>query len=226
MRATNAVGDGLFTEASFVAAAAVPTPPTALRVTKTTASSVTLAWEVPEDTNGAPVTNYTVESAQDVDSTRGFWPAFVGRELRSVCVVALLHFSCTVHAIPSESAVSFVCCGCHTSCTLRGLHPETTYKYRVLAENTVGKSTHSEIVEATTQGKLPSQPDAPFMPPVRVSCHTSAAPLLMLLRTRALVNSHPTTVMAGCQEGSPAWCASGVAAARRMQAQARHQRAR
>lgn len=129
VRATNAVGDGLFTEASFVAAAAVPTPPTALRVTKTTASSVTLAWEVPEDTNGAPVTNYTVESAQDVDSTRGFWPAFVGRELRCVCVVALLHLSCTVHAIPSESPVSFawgwdcVCCGCHNQLHLAWLAP-------------------------------------------------------------------------------------------------------
>ncbi len=96
--ATNAAGESSSSSASSaILAAEIPTAPTNLRVTSRGSGAITLMWDIPSDTGGAPLTGYVVESAAGSGSYAAV--TFSGNSNPGINYVALTGLTvCTMYS--------------------------------------------------------------------------------------------------------------------------------
>ncbi|GFS54100.1 down syndrome cell adhesion molecule [Trichonephila clavipes] len=74
-----------------------------------------------------------------------------------MCVI-ILQYSFVLSDSWKGHTSQLIVSGSDSTAVLRALHPVTTYHLRVIAENTIGKSRPSGIINVTTQVEAPSGP--------------------------------------------------------------------
>ena len=101
-----------------------PDPPQSVMIASKTSRTVTISWKSGFDGN-SQISSYTVEFSED---NQTFSDGYCQGLSNSSCRVS----------------------GQITNATLEGLHPGRMYYFRVFANNTVGQSEASSVVNATT----------------------------------------------------------------------------
>ncbi|XP_068726145.1 protein sidekick-1-like [Montipora capricornis] len=113
-----------------------PDPPKSVIIASKTSRTITISWKSGFDGN-SEVSSYTVEISED------------NQNFRDGYCQGLSNSSCRV-------------LGLITNATLEGLHPGRLYYVRVFANNKVGQSEASSIVNATTDEEEPNAPPGNF----------------------------------------------------------------
>ncbi|XP_068677582.1 protein sidekick-1-like isoform X3 [Montipora foliosa] len=109
-----------------------PDPPQSVIIASKTSRTITISWKSGFDGN-SEISSYTVEISED---NQNFSDGYCQGLSNSSCRVS----------------------GLTTNATLEGLHPGRMYYVRVFANNKVGQSEASSIVNATTDEEVPSAP--------------------------------------------------------------------
>ncbi|XP_068677578.1 phosphatidylinositol phosphatase PTPRQ-like isoform X2 [Montipora foliosa] len=109
-----------------------PDPPQSVMITSKTSRTIAISWNSGFDGN-SQISSYTVEISED---NQNFGDGYCQGLSNSSCRVS----------------------GQITNATLEGLHPGRMYYLRVFANNAVGQSGASSLVNATTDEEVPSAP--------------------------------------------------------------------
>ncbi|XP_068726160.1 phosphatidylinositol phosphatase PTPRQ-like [Montipora capricornis] len=149
-----------------------PDPPQSVMITSKTSRTITISWNSGFDGNSEissytveiikpdPPRNVTIESKTSRTITISWIPGFDGNSEISSYTVEISEDNQNFGDGYCQGLSNSSCrvSGLITNATLEGLHPGRKYYLRVFANNTVGQSEASSVVNETTDEEVPSAP--------------------------------------------------------------------